>query len=138
MPTEVKKNGKYNDEAQLTAFEEQVAKSLNKHIELMLADSWYITLEFTTVEGEAMECTVKQEYRKAEINVDTAQLEGQPEYIDHYIRHELLHILVWNFFDIAGTLAYKNAADALVKLEESVIDRLEHMPLWNKLYDKET
>ena len=137
MPVSIKKAGKYGEEATLLPVEEAVVTSLHKHVALMLADDWYINLEFCSVEDEAMETLCKPEYRKAEISVDTAKISAEEEYIDHYIRHELLHVLVWNFFDIAGTLAYKNAASALVKLEESVIDRLEHMPLWDRL-DKGT
>ena len=137
MPITLKKDGEYVEADVLTPFETNVLASFKRHIALMLVDDWYITIKFESVEGEAMECEVATEYRNAKISVDSKQLEGQPEYIDHYVRHEILHIIVWNFFDIAGTLAYKNAAAALVKLEESVIDRLEHMPLWDKLYPKD-
>lgn len=134
MPITLKKDDKYVELSELNQFEQDVVKSFKKHVALMLVDDWYITIKFGPLEDEAMECEVATEYRNAKIGVDSAQLAGQPEYIDNYVRHEILHIIVWNFFDIAGTLAYKNAAAALVKLEESVIDRLEHMPLWKKLY----
>ncbi|NIO37413.1 hypothetical protein GTO27_06885 [Candidatus Bathyarchaeota archaeon] len=134
MPISIKKDGKYDDEVKLNDYEKDVVASFHKHVDLMLDDKWYLTLKFEPVEDEAMECEVQPEYRTAKVSIDSDQLKSQPEYIDFYVRHELLHVVVWNFFDIAGTLAYKNAAQALIKLEESVIDRLEHMPMWKLVY----
>lgn len=132
MPIHIKKEGKYD--SALTPAEEVIVASFTKHIKLMFADDWYITIEFATVEEEAMETEAKPEYRTASITVDMTQMEYQEEYIDKFARHELLHILTWSWFGIAGTLAYKNAGRALEKIEEAVIDRLEHMPAWEYMY----
>jgi len=121
--------------ADLTSDEEKIVKAFKEHIALMLKDDWYITVKFAAVEEDyGMETEAKPEYRKAIITVDIAQIKDQWEYLNHFIRHELLHIIVWNFFDIAGTLAYKNTSKAMEKLEEQVIYLLEHMPLWDNLY----
>jgi hypothetical protein len=138
MPLHIKRNGEYNPE--LTELEQQIVKAFEQHIELMLQDEWYITIKFAKMpaEDDCMETLAKPEYRTAEVTVDTEGIGAQPEYINNYVRHELLHVLVWSFFDIAGTLSYKNSKDALIKLEEEVIGRLEHMPLWKKIYMNKT
>jgi hypothetical protein len=136
MPIYVKKGDKYetDPDVEFLDIEKEMAISLKKHVKLMMADDWDLTLEFRKVEDEAAETEVKPEYRRAVIAIDTEKMAHEPEHIDHYLRHEILHIIVWNFFDIAGTLCYKNTGEALLKLEESVIDRLEHMPMWKNMY----
>jgi hypothetical protein len=137
MPLTLKRAGEFIKRETLSGDELRVVTAFEEHIVLMLKDDWYISLDFTKVEGECMATEAFPEYRKATIEVDIPGLTEQWEYLNHYVRHELLHIIVWNFFDIAGTLAYKNVDRALVKLEESVIFLLEHMPLWEKLYAAE-
>jgi len=134
MPLSVKKNDEFTED--LSEVERLVVDCFKKHIALMLADEWYITVRFAPINDheEAMDTTANPEYRSAVVTVDMDRFSEQREHLDKYVRHELLHVLVWQFFDIAGTLAYKNAARALEKIEESVIDRLEHMPLWERLY----
>jgi hypothetical protein len=134
MPLHTKKNGDYCELDTLTEFERSIITSFEKHLELMFADEWYIDIIFEPVVGEAMETGAYPEYRRAEISVDSPQLLKKPDDVDSFVRHELLHILIWSWFDIAGTLAYKNAEKALAKIEEAVIDRLEHMPAWELMY----
>jgi hypothetical protein len=134
MPLHTKKNGKYDSDITLTELEKTVVKSVKKHIELMFADDWYITVEFDTVEGEAAETEASPEYRKAIITVDPHQMEDQLEYLDKYIRHEICHILLWNYFSIAEELCYKRTEGALRKLEEQLVYLLEHMPCWERFY----
>lgn len=138
MPLHIKRDGEYDPE--LNEIEQKVVAAFKQHISLMLQDEWYITIKFAPMTGDddCMETLAKPEYRTAEVTVDSEGIEKQPEYINHYVRHELLHVLVWSFFDIAGTLSYKNTSAALIKLEEEVIGRLEHMPLWEKIYRKKT
>lgn len=137
MPLHIRKSGELVEKSTLTAFEQQVVDSFELHIKLMFADEWYVEVKFEPVEEEAMETECNPEYRTAKVSVDSENLKDQPEYVHHYVRHELLHVLTWNFFDIAGTLAYKNAKEALLKLEEAVIGRLEHMPGWERMYKDE-
>ena len=139
MPLTIKRNDEFITAEDLTKDEHLVVDSFEEHINLMLKDDWYITISFVEneIDGECMATEAFPEYRKASIEVFLPGLTEQWEYLDHYVRHELLHIIIWNFFDIAGTLAYKNVSKALGKLEEQVIYLLEHMPLWNVLYDKQ-
>jgi hypothetical protein len=138
MPLHIKKDGEYNPE--LNDIEHQIIDSFENHIKMMLQDEWYITIKFAKLpaDDDCMETLAKPEYRTAEVTVDVEGIAAQPEYLNHYVRHELLHVLVWSFFDIAGTLSYKNSKDALIKCEEEVIGRLEHMPLWKRLYEEKT
>jgi hypothetical protein len=136
MPLTLKRKGEFVEKADLTEDELRVVVAFEEHIALMLTDDWYLTVHFTKVDEEAMATQTWPEYRKAIVEVDLPNISTQWEYLNHYVRHELLHIIVWNFFDIAGTLAYKNVGRALGKLEEQVIYLLEHMPLWSVLYEK--
>jgi hypothetical protein len=137
MPLTIKRAGEFIQAEDYTPDEARVVAAFEEHIELMLHDDWYITVHFTEVEGECMATEAFPEYRKATVDVHIEGIREQWEYLNHYVRHELLHVIVWNFFDIAGTLAYKNVGRALGKLEEQVIYLLEHMPLWSKLYGKQ-
>lgn len=137
MPLTLKRKEQCLQESELTPDETRILECFKLHINYMLTDDWYITLDFGAEVGEEpMATTAKPEYRSAAVDIEMKEMEGQWDYLAHHVRHELLHIIVWSFFDIAGTLTYKNAKQAMVKLEESVIDRLEHMPLWSKLYEK--
>lgn len=139
MPTSIRKKGVLNQK--LSDFETKIVEAFEKHIKLMLVDDWYITLDFTSVEDEAMQTLAKPEYRSATIEIDAEQLQDQPECIAHYVRHEIIHVLLWSYFSIAEELCYKRTEGALEKLEEQMVYLVEHMPLWPILYkglEKET
>lgn len=132
MPLTIKRGDEYDPK--LTDFEKDIVASFERHIKLMLVDEWYITVNFEGVEDEAMETEAHPEYRKAEVSVDSEDLKYQPEHLDKYVRHEIMHILVWEHYSIVSELCYKRTEGALRKLEEAVIYSLEHMPAWDVMY----
>ena len=120
------------------ALAKQVIASVKLHQNLMGLDDWYGKIVFAPVEdedgGDIMETECHPQYKKFTITVDLNVLNTSPEYLQHYVRHELFHVLVWFMFDLSTELSYKKGAGAIRKLEERVIYDLEHMPLWDLVY----
>ena len=121
-------------------FAKKVIASVELHQKLLGLEDWYGHLVFGKVEfedgGEGMETECWPQYRKFEITVDVDTFAKSQEYLNHYVRHECLHVLLWSYFGMAGDLCYKNAEKALRKQEETAIYDLEHMPLWDLIYEK--
>ncbi len=117
----------------------QVIESVKLHQKLLGLEDWYGHLTFGKVEkedgGEGMETEAWPQYKKFEITADIDTLIGSSEYLHHYVRHECLHILLWSYFGMTADLCYKNAQKALRKLEETAVYDLEHMPLFDVLYE---
>ena len=120
-------------------FAKKVIASVELHQKLLGLEDWYGYLVFGKVEeedgGEGMETECWPQYKKFEITVDVDTFSTSQEYLHHYVRHECFHVLLWSYFGMALDLCYKNAQKVLRKQEESAIRDLEHMPLWDKLYD---
>ena len=118
----------------------QIVESVKLHQRLLGLEDWYGHLNFAKVEtkdgGEGMETECWPQYKKFEITADVEAFRNSPEYIHHYVRHECMHILLWNYFGFAQDMCYKNAQKALTKNEEGAIYLLEHMPLWDLVYGK--
>jgi hypothetical protein len=121
-----------------TALAKEIICSVKLHQKLMGLEDWYGHVIFKKVEeedgGDTMETECWPHYRKFELTVDLESVAVKKEYINHYVRHEFIHVLIWGFFDIAGELCYKRTEGALRKLEENTIYALEHMPLWDLVY----
>lgn len=119
---------------------QKIIASVKLHQRLLGLEDWYGHLHFAKVEpedgGEGMETECWPQYKKFEITADVDVFRNSPEYIHHYVRHECMHILLWNYFGFAQDMCYKNAQKALAKNEEGAIYLLEHMPLWSKVYDE--
>jgi len=145
MPVFVEQKGdKVSDTTSLSQLEQAVVKSFEQYMGLILQDAWYVTINFIpespdeeadddTIVKTLMETSAEPSYRTAQITVYTNEVAKKAEFINHMARHEVLHILTWQFFSIATTLAHKHAGKALKELEESMVDRLEHMPLFDLL-----
>lgn len=126
-------------EGQDTPLAKKVVDSIRIHQQLMGLDDWYGVVEFKQVDeeegGDTMETEAWPQYKKFEITVDLKSLENSPEYLHFYTRHEMSHVLTWTYFGIAEELCYKRAKGAIRKLDEATVGMLEHMPLWDTLYE---
>ena len=65
--------------------------------------TWFFRVEFGKVEGGVAECEAKPEYLKADMRFDLDEIRA--EYLDDYVRHELIHCLVWPLGHVADVLA---------------------------------
>lgn len=110
----------------------QVVARITELAQLMGLGSWEIKIDWHSVEGTfTMETTAEPEYYKVTISIDLPKLEYED--IDAYLRHELLHAILWQYTETAEALALKKAKSTIRKLEERTVSDLERMPLWDKL-----
>jgi hypothetical protein len=115
---------------------DQVLASLRHHLGLMGLDAWDIKILWTAIPGQyAMQTNAEPEYYKATIEVDLDDL--KPEAISSYIRHELFHIILWQYTEAATSFALKRTKTTLNRLEERTVSDLERMPLWESLPSSE-
>lgn len=120
------------------AIAKKFMSSLEKHLRWMDLNKWIIKVEYVEIDEDCgMETSCQPQYYKATIGVDLAFLDSsnkQREAIDEYVRHELLHVVLWIYTALAEDLSLKKGKGAIRKMEERVVSDLERMPLWDKLY----
>lgn len=115
-----------------------IVKSLQWHAKVLGLDRWDIGVGWRKVDGGnyAMECEAEWEYYKADIFIDLSRaVEGKIKYLDEYIRHELLHAIVWPLGQMAEKLALgsEGIQGIATMLEERVVSDLERAPFWDLL-----
>jgi hypothetical protein len=110
----------------------QVLGSFRHHQDLMGLDSWTIKLFWRPVgDHKIMATSAEPEYYQASIDIDLEDLDI--EHLSEYVRHELLHVLLWQYTETAESLVLKKAKGTIRKLEERTVSDLERMPLWDRI-----
>ena len=93
--------------------------------------AWTIKLSWIPVpDHKVMASSAEPEYYQASVDVDLADLD---EYLSDYVRHELFHVILWQYTQASYSLAFKRARTTLNRLEERTVSDLERMPLWETL-----
>ncbi len=111
----------------------KVLASIKKHRDLFGMQGWDIVITFKEVEGDmCMETVAEPEYYKTMIDVDLRGLVESD--IDLYVRHELLHAILWMYTNLAESLAPSRHKKLLGGMEERLVTDIERMPFWDILY----
>ena len=111
---------------------DEVLTQATRLSELMGLQDWDIKFTWAPVgKSYVMETSAEPEYYKATITVDLPNLD--PAHLPSYLRHELLHIILWQYTEAAEAFALKRTKTTLRKLEERMVSDLERMPLWENL-----
>jgi hypothetical protein len=106
-----------------------VTTRFSRFADLMGLIGWNIRLQWTPVgDRKVMATTAEPEYYQATIDVDLNDVDI--EYLDEYIRHELFHIILWQYTEAALAFTLKRTRTTINKLEERTVSDLERMPLW--------
>jgi hypothetical protein len=107
--------------------------SIKKHRDLLGLEGWDIIVSFEEVEGNmCMQTSAEPEYYKVSIDVDLRGLNDSD--IDLYVRHELLHAVLWMYTHLAENLAGRKNRKLIRGMEERLVTDLERMPFWEILY----
>ena len=111
---------------------DDVTVAVRKYQELLGMKDWNIEVSFTPDAGNHGECQAYYPHKKATISINLDLTKKRSD-MEATVRHELFHVLHWQFCDIARKLAGKKAQKVLRDLEEDFIDQMEHWPLWKAL-----
>lgn len=120
--------------AEHAALAEQTLASFRHHHEIMGLGGWNISLNWLTLgDDRVMQTNVQPEYYRAVIDVDLTCLAEKPQHMPSTVRHELFHVIIWQYTEFAEALALKSTNLLLRKLEERTVSDLSRMPLWDSL-----
>ncbi|MFQ5888058.1 MAG: hypothetical protein ACE5HY_05125 [Candidatus Hydrothermarchaeales archaeon] len=107
----------------------EAQRLLKKYQKLTGIDDWDIRLKFYT--ENVADCEARPEYLDAVLYLDLDKI--PPEELDSWIRHEVLHCLVWSLAHLAETLTKTKTEKELVRIEEEkLVTLLERMSIWSK------
>jgi hypothetical protein len=119
----------------MTERQRRVMRLAKRYAKLLGVNRWYqsVKILFDDQMEDRASCSADPEYLEAVVRFNLDRItEGEEE---AFIRHELLHCLVWPLCHTSDFLAGDNAAaNEMVRLaNERVTSWLEHMPLWEQL-----
>ena len=113
-----------------TPRQRRILRLVRRYQRLMGLDRWDVTVRFEVDKEDAAGCSADDEYLRAMLSFD---LNGfPPEDDDTFVRHELLHCVVWEMLRVAEGLAGENEAakEAVRAANERCVTMLERMPIW--------
>lgn len=102
---------------------------------LMGLHEWKIKVKFAEVNAEdagiGADCVAEPEYYNAEITFYLGNLaEREVDELPAFVRHEMLHILMWPFGQLVNALTNNSFEKAFTLVDERVTSDLERMPIW--------
>lgn len=128
-----------NKTVQAERFPERVSQAVETVKDMArllgLDDTWRCTLSFKSCGDSLATCMTEWEYRKAVISVNLLKTEEDPHGLRKALIHEMLHIPMWQVFELIAAVSELAAEDGLEdqmrKAEESLVTFLEHAPMWD-------
>lgn len=115
------------------ALAREAVRLVRLYVRAMGLESWDISIAFAPLEdgGAAAGATP---YFSAHLVFDLGTLAGRPEELRVFVRHELLHCVLFLLTNAASHLAETEERRALLRdLEETVTSVLDRMPVWDSL-----
>jgi hypothetical protein len=111
----------------------RVIQLAKRYRRLLGLERWDIAIVFDDRMEDRANCAADPEYFEATVKFNLERIEDGDE--ECYVRHELLHCILWPLCHCADFLARENrVANEMVRLaNERVTSCLERMPLWEQL-----
>lgn len=114
--------------------EAQVKRLLLKWAGKLGLGDWDVDVVFPEANyKDTANCDAAPEYKQAVVYLNLTKIDES--HLQDYIRHELLHAILWPLASIANDLARGDAVllEQVRKAEERVCTDLETMPLWDEV-----
>ena len=116
----------------------KIVNSMDRHIRLLGLEHWSFEIRWESpLEGGryGAETRASPEYYDATVTFDLDVIAVRSDQVDQYVRHELIHCIVWPLAEAGQLLAgdSEGARELIGRIEERVTSDLERLPLWDKL-----
>ena len=118
--------------ARATARQRKLLRLVRRYQQLLGLERWDITVTFEP-DKDLAGCAADDEYMRATLAFDLNQI--PPEDDDATVRHEALHIVLWETVRVMDKLAGRDrvARELVRAARERCVTLLERAPLWARL-----